>query len=85
MATVRSFKADVSSVSPISERMEEEITLETSGPIYVIKSVDKTKLPFFVIYPRLSASEKTKMLFFSLSFLIFTLCEYASGDFSHDS
>ena len=43
-------KADVSSVSPSSERIDEGLMLETSAfrisvrwPIYIVNSVDKTK------------------------------------------
>ena len=58
LATVKSKKADVSSVSPSSERLDEGLTLETLAfyslwwPICVLNSVVNTKLPAILSHRR---------------------------------
>ena len=52
MATVKSFKADVSSISPSSialtkdQRSKRQLLNSLRWPIYVVNSVDNAQLPY---------------------------------------
>ena len=52
MATVRSKKADVSSVSPLSKRSKRQLFYSLRWPIYVFNSVVDTKLPGLLSHRR---------------------------------